>query len=104
MADEPTLLEQTLALGKLLKAISERDPQGTPSPSAATAFTSWVSVAGATSRESRYFSDVADNFDIFQNTNKDLFRMFELLHPYIEVPEDEAEEPPGAFIGLPVVR
>jgi hypothetical protein len=103
MAEEPTLFEQTIELGKLLKTVSDRDPEGVPGPAATQAFKSWLAAAGPTSREPRYFADISDNYEISANSNKDLFKVFELLHPYIEVEEDEGEEPPGKFIGLPVV-
>jgi hypothetical protein len=109
MAEEPTLLEQTIALGKVLMLVSDRDPTGTPSLEAAQAFKSWLDAAGPTSRQPRYFADIAENYVITDNSNDDLFRVFELLHPYIEVPAEEADDdegdepPPRTFVGLPIV-
>ena len=102
--DEPSLLEQTITLGRLLKGFSDRDPAGVPSQTAATAFHAWLESAGPTSRQPRYFADIAENFEVMENSNKDLFRVFELLHPYIEAPDEGDDEgPPSGFIGLPMV-
>ena len=68
----PSLLAQTLELGKTLKAISDRDPSGTPTAQAAAVFKGWLAAAGPTSREPAYLADVADNYDVFLNTNEDL--------------------------------
>ena len=90
MADEtPSLQAQTMELGKTLKAIADRDPSGTPTPQAAAVFAGWLSAAGPTSREPTYLSDVADNYDVFLNTNKDLFELFDILDNYIEVEDDD---------------
>jgi hypothetical protein len=102
MADkEPDLYEQTMELGKSLKAMSERDPEGKPTETAATAFRGWLSAVGTSNREPRYFEDVAENYDIASNSNKDLFTIFEMLHPYVDFPDFEEEET-GTFIGLPM--
>lgn len=107
MAEEPTLLEQTIALGKVLKLVSDRDPAGTPSSEAIQAFKSWLAAAGPTSRDPRYFADIDQNYEISENSNEDLFRVFELLHPYIEVPieeeGDDGDQPPRTFVGLPLI-
>jgi len=96
MEDQPSLFDQTIALGTLLKSFSDRDPQGHPSAGAAQAFRSWLEVAGKRSREPRYFADVADNYDIDSNSNRDLFDIFELLHPYIEVDDEDSETGSGS--------
>jgi hypothetical protein len=98
---EPDLYEQTMELGKSLKAISDRDPDGKPSETAAAAFRGWLEAVKGSTTEPPYFEDVSENYDIFGNSNKDLFTIFELLHPYVEFPEPE-EEPPTTFIGLPM--
>lgn len=106
MAEEPTLLEQTIALGRVLKTVSDREPVGTPSPEAVQAFKSWLAAAGPTSREPRYFADIAENYEVAENSNEDLFKVFELLHPYIQPPEEEdggnGDSPPKVFVGLPL--
>ncbi len=99
---EPDLYDQTIELGKSLKAISDRDPDGKPSSTAAAAFTSWLTAVGTSNSEPRYFADVAENYDIGSNLNKDLFTIFEMLNPYVEFPEPAEEEPPRTFIGLPM--
>lgn len=93
-----------MALGRTLHEIAERDPSGTPSPAAASVFADWLALAGPTSREPTYLADVAENFDVFGNTNKDLFELFDILDNYIEVEdEDPGDSPPRTFIGLPLV-
>jgi hypothetical protein len=93
-----------MALGGMLKKISERDPTGTPSPAAAAAFASWLASVGRNNREPRYFDDVRENFVIESNSNKDLFTLFEMLNPYVDIPDDDdwEEEQPRSFIGLPM--
>ena len=98
----PSLQEQTMELGRTLKAIADSDPSGIPSEQAASVFAEWLTVAGPTSREPVYLADVADNYDVFANTNKDLFELFDILDNYIEI-EDEEPPPRGTFIGLPLV-
>lgn len=100
----PSLEEQTIELGRTLKAIADNDPSGTPSPQAAAVFAEWLALAGPTSREPVYLADVADNYDIFANTNKDLFELFDILDNYIEVEDEEpGDSPPRTFISLPLV-
>ncbi len=49
-------------------------------------------------------ADVADNFDVLANTNKDLWEIFDILENYIEVEDEEPDDsPPRTFIGLPLV-
>lgn len=100
---EPSLQAQTIELGKALKAFADRDPEGKPSPTATGTFRHWLETARENSSERRYFDDVYENFDVGANNNRDLFDIFEMLHPYIEV-EDEDEDGlgPGRFIGLPM--
>ncbi len=98
----PSLQAQTMELGRTLKAISDRDPSGTPTPQAAAVFAGWLSAAGPTSREPAYLADVADNYDVFLNTNKDLFELFDILDNYIEVDDDDAPPEPRTYIGLPM--
>jgi hypothetical protein len=98
---EPDLYGQTIELGKALKAVSDRDPEGRPSQAASTAFSSWLVTVKSTNREPRFFEDVAENYDIAANSNRDLFTLFEMLHPYVDIPDFEEE--PRTFIGLPMV-
>ena len=100
--DAPSLQAQTIELGKTLKAIADRDPSGTPTAQAAAVFKRWLADAGPTSREPAYLADVADNYDVFLNTNKDLFELFDILDNYIEVDEDAAPPAPRTYIGLPM--
>ncbi len=103
MADEPpSLQQQTIELGKTLKAISENDPAGTPTEKAAAVFSAWLAEAGPGSREPQYFADVAANYDIPMNSNKDLWEMFDILENYIEVEDDPEPTQPRTFIGLPL--
>ncbi len=95
-----SLQGQTIALGKMLKAIAVSDPGSTPSASAKAAFTSWLAEAGPGSREPDYFQDVVGNYDVEGNTNKDLWELFHILESYIEV-EDEPEVR-RTFINLPL--
>lgn len=108
MAEEPSLEQQTIALGKVLKLVADREPEGTPTQSASQAFKSWLNAAGPGSRDPRYFADIAENYDIAANSNEDLFKVFNLLHPYMEEPaEDDRDQGgggQGTFVGLPVVR
>lgn len=102
--DMPSLQEQTMELGRTLKTIADRDPSGTPSAQAASVFADWLALAGPTSREPLYLSDVADNYDVFANTNKDLFELFDILDNYIEIEdEDPGDAPPRTFIPLPLM-
>jgi len=98
----PSLQEQTIALGRTLKAIADSDPVGSPSPVAAAAFSDWLQEAGPGSREPHYFADVADNYDVAANSNRDLWDLFDILDNYIEV-EDEPADPRGTFIRLPLI-
>jgi len=93
-----------MELGRTLKEISDRDPSGTPSEKAASVFADWLALAGPTSREPTYLADVAENFDVLANTNKDLFELFDILDNYIEVEDEEpGDRPPRTFIGLPLI-
>jgi hypothetical protein len=105
---EPDMLEQTLALATLLKQISDRDPDGKPSETAARVFRSWLNSAREFTEEPQYFDDVAESFDVEGRSNRDLFDMFELLHPYVDIVDDRDlpdDEPPigRAFIALPTI-
>lgn len=94
-----------MALGKILKATSEADPAGTPSELSARAFSGWLEEAGPTSRAPGYFADVAGNYDVFLNSNRDLWELFDILENYIEVEDDEDDlplTPPRTFINLPL--
>jgi hypothetical protein len=99
---EPSLLEQTMELGRTLKAISEEDPAGKPSALAVAVFHAWIEFAGPQSTQPTYFEDVAVNFDREQNSNKDLFTLFDMLANYI-AEEELPPLPPSTFIGLPMV-
>ena len=100
-----SLQEQTIALGKMLKAISDEDSSGTPSPTAAAAFTSWLAEAGPGSRQPVFFADVAANYIVADNSNKDLWELFHMLESHIEVEEEDwdEDEPKKTFIGLPLL-
>lgn len=99
----PSLQQQTIELGKTLKTIADGAPAGTPSALSARAFASWVAEAGPGSREPGYFADVAANYDVTGNTNRDLWDIFDILENYIEVEDEEfAPEAPRTFIGLPL--
>jgi hypothetical protein len=101
----PSLQQQTIALGKILKGTAEADPSGTPSEHAGTAFFGWLAQAGPGSREPVYFADVADNYDVALNSNRDLWELFDILENYIEVEDEDPEDaaPPRTFIGLPLI-
>ena len=96
----------TRELGVMLKSISDRDPAGTPSEAAADAFVSWLNEAAPVSKKPIYFHDVATNYDIAMNSNKDLFELFEVLGTHmIEFDDDEdlpAPDVRGTYIGLPM--
>jgi hypothetical protein len=100
-----SLQNQTIELGKMLKTISDADPSGTPTETAASAFTSWMTEAGPDSRQPDYFTDVLENYIIVDNSNKDLWDLFDMLENYIEVEDEEWEEdaPRKTFIGLPLI-
>jgi hypothetical protein len=100
----PSLQQQTIELGKILKATADSDPAGTPSRNAAEVFAKWLSEAGPGSREPVYFADVSANYDVAMNSNRDLWEMFDILENYIEVVDEEplADEPRRTFIGLPL--
>lgn len=109
--ESPSLLKQTLALGKILNGSSDDDPLGVPSDAAAAVFAEWLATAGPTSREPAYFADVAVNYVAAQNSNRDLWHIFHLLENYIEVDESEYDEefddaeassPRHTFIRLPI--
>jgi hypothetical protein len=85
---EPDLLQQTLELATILKKIQERDPEGHPTDAAAHVFREWLAVAKTATEEPQYFEDVLENYDVLNRSNKDLFDMFELLHPYVEIVDD----------------
>jgi len=103
-APPPSLQQQTIELGRKLKAIADENPSETPSEQAAAVFAEWLAVAGPTSREPTYLADVAGNYDVFANTNKDLWEIFDILENYIEVEDEEPDDsPPRTFIGLPLV-
>ncbi len=97
-----SLQEQTIVLGKMLKAISDEDPFGSPSQRAAAAFTAWLAEAGPGSREPHYFNDVATNYEVTENSNRDLWDLFDILENYIEV-EDEPADEERTFISLPLL-
>jgi hypothetical protein len=104
--ETPSLQQQTIALGQILKAQADNDPSGAPGESAASVFADWLAAAGPGSREPGYFADVAGNYDVCANSNRDLWDLFDILENYIEVEDDEADmdTPPRTFIGLPLVQ
>lgn len=102
-AAAPSLLEQTLALGTMLRAISDETPGGTPSDTAAGAFLTWIAEGGPTSRAPHYFADVAENFRPQEHSNLDLTYLFDMLQSYIEIPDEPEPEAPRTFIDLPLL-
>ena len=107
--EEPDMLEQTLELARILKQIADRDPEGRPSAGAARVFSNWLAAARTATDEPQYFDDVAANYDVLGRSNQDLFDLFELLHPYVDIvddrplPDDELPERGKAFISLPTL-
>jgi hypothetical protein len=107
--DEPSMLEQTIELAKVLRTIADRDPEGHPSESAVSVFHNWLRAARELTEEPQYFDDILENYDAAGRTNRDLQDIFDILHPYVEIIDDrpyEEDEPehgkPGkVFIGLP---
>ncbi|HEY3330849.1 MAG TPA: hypothetical protein VGK19_12550 [Capsulimonadaceae bacterium] len=100
---EPSLWNQTVQLGTLLRDISDNDPEGRPTGTAVTAFRHWLDVAQHKSSEARYFIDIAENYDIEGRSNRDLFDVFELLHPFVEIEAPEDVSPARIFINLPTM-
>jgi len=102
------LMQQTIELGRLLHSIAEKDPQSLPTPAACSAFRHWVEAAGPHSTDPRYFTDVLENYDVSGRCNRDLFDVFELLDPYLELEyiedaDDIAQgDKPRTFIQLPL--
>jgi hypothetical protein len=101
--DQSVLSAETRELGETLKRIMEDDPSGSPTESAASVFAQWLALAGPESREPRCFADVATNYPVQSNSNKDLFGLFSFLIGYLDVEEEPEEEPRRTFIGLPVI-
>lgn len=103
-SDEPSLAEQSIELGKTLRALMETDPAGTPTEAAARVFDEWLAVAGPASKQPHYFADVAENYPVRSNSNRDLFDLFVMLEGYLaEAQAEEYEpEPLKTFIGLPL--
>jgi len=104
-ASAPSLQDQTIELGRTFKEIADNAPKGTPSALSARVFADWLAQAGPTSRQPERMADVAENYDVLANTNRDLFDLFTMLQSYIEVEDDAEEEalPPRTFIGLPLL-
>ena len=106
---EPDMLAQTLELARILKQIQDRDPEGSPTTEAARVFREWLASARGFTEEPQYFDDVLENYDVEGRSNKDLFDMFELLHPYVDIvddrplPDDEPPQTGRTFIGLPTL-
>jgi hypothetical protein len=107
--EEPGMLEQTLELATILKKIADRDPASHPSDAAAKVFRNWLSAARNFTEEPQYFDDVATNYDVEGRSNQDLFDLFELLHPYVDIvddrpfPEDDVPPAGKTFISLPTL-
>jgi len=103
--EEPVPTEELFAmtreLGETLKSFSDRDPYGTPSDAAAKVFAGWLAESGPVSKRPGHFQDVLDNYIVVDNTNRDLFDLFNILESYIEFPVPEMPE--KLFIGLPVL-
>ncbi len=104
-APGPSLQDQTIELGRTFKEISDNAPKGTPTALSARVFADWLAQAGPTSRQPERMADVAANYDVLANTNRDLFDLFTMLQSYIEVEDDDEEDalPPRTFIGLPLL-
>jgi len=100
---EPPLSEQTIEIGKLLQSLMESDPAGSPTEMAALVFAEWLAVAAPASKKPQYYIDVAENYDVRLNTNRDLFDLFVILEGYLAEAEAPELEPPKTFIGLPLV-
>ena len=101
--ETPSLQQQTIALGRILKAQADAEPGGTPTETAGAVFVEWLAAAGPGSREPVYFADVAGNYDVQMNSNRDLWELFDILENYIEVEdEDDEAETPRTFISLPL--
>ena len=98
---EPNLLQQTMELARALMQIADRDPEGRPGAAATGVFRQWLGVARNFTEEPQYFDDVAENYDAEGRSNKDLFDMFELLHPYVEIPYTEDESDEAAPLEMP---
>ncbi|BDI28454.1 hypothetical protein CCAX7_005050 [Capsulimonas corticalis] len=109
MSNEPTdpsFIEQTVTFGQTLKDFADRDPSGVPTNTAAAVFAEWLVIAGPLSRQPGYFQDVADNYVVQDNSNRNLFDLFELLGTHIDIEEEDLEEEdlgPRTFIGLPMI-
>lgn len=99
--DTPSLDQQTTALGKTLKHVADNDPAGTPGDQTIVVFREWLAVAGPTSSKPHYFEDVAENYDAGSNTNRDLFLLFDMLAPFLDIEQEAAPE--RTFIGLPLI-
>lgn len=103
---DPSFIEQTVTFGQTLKDFADRDPSGVPSPMAADVFAEWLTVAGPLSRQPGYFADVAANYVVQDNSNRNLFDLFELLGTHIDIEEEDLEEEDDSlrtFIGLPMI-
>ncbi len=98
---EPSLDQQTQALGRTLKHVADGDPAGTPGVHTVAVFREWLAVAGPVSDKPHYFADVAENYDAEANTNRDLFLLFDMLAPYLDIEPEAAPE--RTFIGLPLI-
>jgi len=101
---EPPLSEQTAEIAKLLHACMESDPTGSPTDTATLVFSEWLAVAGPASKQPQYFADVADNYDVQMNSNRDLLDLFIMLEGYLAEAQapDLDDEPMKTFIGLPL--
>ena len=103
---DPSFIEQTVALGQALKDFGDRDPSGVPTDMAASVFAEWLVIAGPLSRKPGYFADVAANYVVQDNSNRNLFDLFEMLGTHIDIEEEDFEEEdagPRTFIGLPMI-
>lgn len=99
---EPSLTEQTAALEAALRQLMELDPLGTPSESASIVFARWLTVAGPASKRPEYFADVAENYPVRSNTNRDLLDLFVILEGYLAEAEEPVPMRMATFIGLPI--
>lgn len=99
--DTPSLDQQTTTLGQTLKHVADNDPAGTPGEQTIFVFREWLAVAGPASSKPHYFEDIAQNYDAEANTNRDLFLLFDMLAPFLDIEQEAAPE--RTFIGLPLI-
>ncbi len=93
------LRDATRELGDVLYAFMTEDPAGMPSEATAAVFARWLAEAGPVSGQPERFADVAANYVVPSNSNKDLLNLFSFLQSYLTF-EEPPPPPEGAFIPL----